>query len=590
MQLFLKQVIYLLGQDKNKLPFLFIIFLIASGLDLIGIGLIGTYVVLLADVKISSEIFVKLVRIFEIGSEKEQILLLTGYALIAVFLVKTIFSIWINRIIIRFSAKQHVRLTSFLMSSFQSLSYVDYIKRNSAEYVYSIHHLSSQYANHVVSPLLRMVSDGILIFGVIIFLAVQSPVGLGILVVLVLVMILFYDTLFRKKMAFYGEQCNLASETILKVVSEAIEGLKEIRILGKENYFHKKLMKTSNELMFFSIKSSVVQVSLRYLLELTMITFVVALVLSAVLLENSIDSLYSDLGVFGVACLRLFPTVNTFMQGLTQMRYGKDTVLRLFNDVNRLQKLDMKTSDVLRILPKHEKFKSLRLKNLCFFYPQSKTNIIDDISFDLKEGESIGFIGASGSGKTTLLDTVLGLFVPQGGSIEFNGSVLSKHLSEWRDQVAYIPQQVFLIDDSLRCNIALGVIENEIDDIKLDESLHRARLTNVVQSLPDGVETIVGERGIRFSGGQCQRIALARAFYHDRSVLIMDEATSALDNETEQEIINEMELLKGEITIIVIAHNLKTLKHCHRIYELQNGRIIGMGSYNEIIDLKASQM
>jgi ABC-type multidrug transport system fused ATPase/permease subunit len=250
----------------------------------------------------------------------------------------------------------------------------------------------------------------------------------------------------------------------------------------------------------------------------------------------------------------------------------------------------MKTFDDLRSLPKCEKFKSLRLKNLCFFYPQSKTNVIEDISFELKAGESIGFIGASGSGKTTFLDTVLGLFVPQGGSIEFNGRILTKHLSEWRAQVAYIPQQVFLIDDSLRCNIALGVNENEIDNIKLDESIHRARLTNVVQTLPDGVETIVGERGMRFSGGQCQRIALARAFYHNRNVLIMDEATSALDNETEQEIVNEIELLKGRVTIIVIAHNLKTLKHCDRIYELQNGKIIGMGGYNEILDLKASQM
>ena len=183
MQLFLKQVIYLLDQDKSKILFLLIIFLFASGLDLIGIGLIGTYVALLADIKISSEIFAKLLRFFEIGNEKEQILLLTGYFLVVIFLVKTVFSIWITRIIIRFSAKQHVRLTSFLMSSFQSLPYVDYIKRNSAEYVYSIHHLSSLYANHVVSPLLRMMSDGILICGVIIFLAIQSPVGLGILIV-----------------------------------------------------------------------------------------------------------------------------------------------------------------------------------------------------------------------------------------------------------------------------------------------------------------------------------------------------------------------------------------------------------------------
>ena len=586
MQLFLKKVIYLLDQDKNKLPFLIVIFLISSILDILGIGLIGTYVALLADVKISSEIFIKLIVFLGIGEEKEELVLWIGYALVAIFLVKTVFSIWINKIIVKFSASQHVRLSSFLMTSYQSLSYANYIKRNSAEYVYSIHHLSSQYANHVLSPLLRMVSDGFLVFGVIVFLALQNPLGLGLLVIFLAVMMVFYDTLFRKKMAYYGEQCNLASEAILKAVSESIEGLKEIRILGKELYFHQNVMRDSHRLSFFAIKSTVVQVSLRYLLELTMITFIVALVLSTLFLGNSIDLILPTLSVFGVASLRLFPTVNTFMQGLTQLRYGKDSVLRLFNDVNDMKRAGRGSSDNLGKVGEYEEFQNLTLKEVSFFYPESKSNAIKDISLQIQAGESIGFIGVSGSGKTTLLDTLLGLFMPQEGSIEYNGRILNNHLSEWQAQVAYIPQQVFLIDDSLRCNVALGIGENEIDDIKLHESLRQARLIDFVESLPDGVETILGERGIRFSGGQRQRVALARAFYHGRNVLIMDEATSALDNETEQEIVNELEQLKGEKTMIVIAHRLTTLKHCHRIYELQDGRIVSVGSYNEMIDSK----
>lgn len=585
MRLFLKQVIYLLGQDKDKLPFLIFVFIIASALDLIAIGLVGTYVALLANVQISSEIFFYLMGFFEVGSEKKQLLLWTGYAVVVIFSLKAIFLLWINKIIVQFSAKQHVRLASFLMSSFQSLPYVEYIERNSAEYVYSIHHLSSQYANHVVSPLLRMVSDGLLVFCVIIFLGFQSPAGLGLLVVLLSVMVLFYDTLFRKKMVFYGEQCNLASESILQAVSEAIEGLKEIRILGKEGYFHQKVMKDSYRLSFFSVKSTVVQISLRYLLELTMITFVVALVLSTLLLGDSIDLILPTLSVFGVASLRLFPTVNTFMTGMAQMRYGKDSVLRLFNDVYDLKRPGRESFSFLRTNAEYDDFQSLKLNSVSFFYPSSKSKVLNDISFQIQAGESIGFIGASGSGKTTLLDTLLGLFTPQVGTIEYNGKNINKQLRKWQSQVAYIPQQVFLTDDSLRCNVALGIDEDEIDDIKLQESLRRARLIDLVKSLPDGVKTIVGERGIRFSGGQCQRIALARAFYHGRNVLIMDEATSALDIETEQEIVKELEQLKGQMTMVMIAHRLTTLKNCHRIYELQNGKIVRMGSYAEIIEL-----
>ena len=198
-------------------------------------------------------------------------------------------------------------------------------------------------------------------------------------------------------------------------------------------------------------------------------------------------------------------------------------------------------------------------------------------------GESIGFIGPSGSGKTTLLDTLLGLFEPQKGCVEYNGRDIKKDLREWQTQVAYIPQQIFLIDGSLRQNVTLGINENEINETRVFESLRQARLIDLVEKLPQGVNTILGERGIRFSGGQRQRVALARAFYHGRNVLVMDEATSALDNATEQEIVSEIDRLKGTKTIIVIAHRLTTLKHCDRIYELRDGKIVNMGSYNEII-------
>jgi ATP-binding cassette subfamily C protein len=315
-----------------------------------------------------------------------------------------------------------------------------------------------------------------------------------------------------------------------------------------------------------------------------MMVFVIFLVLGALFLDRSEDLLLPTLSVFGVAALRLFPAVNTFMQSLMQMHYGRNSVSTLFNDVTDIKesvKIHINTSQPMQV---NEEFQTLSLNQVCFFYPDSKHNALDDISLKIHVGESIGFIGPSGSGKTTLLDTLLGLLEPQKGCIEFNGRNIKNNLKEWQSKVAYIPQQVFLIDGSLRENVALGLNENEIDEDKLLESLRQARLMDLVEKLPQGVNTILGERGIRFSGGQRQRVALARAFYHGRNILVMDEATSALDNATEKEIVTEIERLKGEKTTIVIAHRLTTLKHCDRIYKLQDGKIVNMGSYGEIIE------
>jgi len=225
----------------------------------------------------------------------------------------------------------------------------------------------------------------------------------------------------------------------------------------------------------------------------------------------------------------------------------------------------------------------LKLENVQYSYPQTKQAALQNLGLEIKVGESIGLVGPSGSGKTTLVDVLLGLLEPQSGTMEFNGQPLQEHLGEWRSQVAYLPQQVFLIDNSLRCNVALGEEESEIDETRLREALRQARLTELVEQLPQGVHTVLGERGVRLSGGQRQRVALARAFYHGRSVLVMDEATSALDNETEKEIVAEIQRLKGQKTMIVIAQRLTTVQHCDRIYRLEQGRIVEEGTPNQVL-------
>jgi len=582
MNTYLRQILHLLGKDKKKIPFLIFVFLVLSILDLVGIGLIGPYIALVTDVDVASVFFSGIAEFFDLPGDGDLLLRVLSYVLLSVFTIKTIFAIWINKSIIQFSENQQVRLKSFLMQAYQSLPYTEYIRRNSSEYVYSIQQLTSQYSGQVVLPLLRTVSDGMVALFILILLAFQDMFALTLLVFLLGLMITLNDVFFRDSLKTYGEEINNASAITIQGVREGMDGLKEIRVLGKERHFYQMVHINAKKQAFFGTKALTLSMSPKYMLELTMISFVVLFVLGTLFLGGNIDTLLPTLSVFGVASLRLFPAANTLIQSLIQIRYSRDSVSRLYNDYYKLKQPSGKEDQpVSTQMPKQ--FQVLKLDRVSFTYPQSEFKALNEISLEINAGESIGLIGPSGSGKTTLVDMLLGLLEPQQGNIQYNGEGVKTVLQQWRSQAAYIPQQVFLIDDTLRHNVAFGIDNDEIDNDRLQESLRQSKLIKVVEQLPQGVETILGENGVRLSGGQRQRVALARAFYHGRDVLVMDEATSALDDQTEQEIVKEIDQLKGKKTMIVIAHRLTTLKHCDRIYKLENGRVVAVGSYKELI-------
>jgi ATP-binding cassette, subfamily B, bacterial PglK len=583
---YLREIIFLMGKDRKKIKWMILAFFSLSIFDLIGIGLIVPYIALIAnpDIFTQSGLYPLFLSI-GFSPHTEESLITLSYLLLTIFFLKTVSVIWINQTILRFCFRRGAKLRSFLMRSYQNLPYSEYTNRNSSEYVYSIQSLANQYSQVILQSLLRLVSDGAVGIMILALLAWSNGPALLLLLLLLGGLMLTYDIFFRKSIRLFGKLSNDHSTKMIQGVHEGMEGLKEIRILGKKSFFYNVVKENAKKYSEVGAKSVVISTAPRYLLEFILVLFMVSLTFGVILLEQDSSKLLATFSMFGVASMRLIPSVNQVISGITQLRFGRHSVGLLYSDIRKLDDLSKKNrfdSNFID-LSKQESFESIALKNVDFYYPGKGGKILKDISIKIKAGESIGIVGSSGSGKTTMVDLLLGLLDPDKGCAFYNNMPLKENLVKWHSQVAYLPQQIFLIDNTLRNNIALGVKEEEINDGMIEEALNRARLIELVSQLPDGVNTILGERGVRLSGGQRQRIALARAFYHQRSVLILDESTSALDNETENEIVKEIRRLKGKKTIIVIAHRLTTVRHCDRIYRLDDGKIIESGSYKSVI-------
>ena len=579
---YLRELFFLLGEKKRSLPLILFFFLCLSALEVAGIGIIGPYVSIIISDNVMEGELAEYITMLGLPQEKESLLLTLGLILILIFLIKTISTILMNRAVIWFGAQLQVSVRSTLMESYQNMPYSIYLSRNSSEFVYAINNLCGTFQT-VITAFLKLISDFILILAVLVLLASQDIVALSIFVLILGGMVLAYDKIFNTSLKVYGEKTNTLTAKLLKNLNEGLDGFKEIRILGTEKFFYHKVVQSAKQLAVFQTKEALIATSPRYLLELVMVSFIVLLVVITLYIGGEIESIIVTLATFSIAGLRLLPATSALTSNLVLFRFSRDAISRLYNDFQIFKDLKLKARK-LESVTSSASFKKLELQNVQFSYIKGQTRALNKINISIESGEAIGIMGPSGSGKTTLVDILLGLLKYDKGLITYNNEPLNTDLTAWQSKVAYLPQEVFLLDDTIQNNVALGVQKEEIDQEKVYDSLKKSRLMEFVDDLPEGINTLLGERGSRISGGQRQRIALARSFYHEREVLVMDEATSALDNKTEKEIIDEIGFLKGKKTIIVIAHRLSTLKYCDYIYELDKGSIVRSGKPEDMIN------
>lgn len=565
---------HLIQKDWVIIPLMFFLFIVQALIELLGIGIIIPYVAFIANPDdVTNPQFDVFLGVIKDWFSSESLLIILSVMLVIVFTIKWVFGIFVSYYIAKFSMKQQVKLRMNIMRSHQLMPYKQYLTKNSSTFIYNMQTLVPTFTDNVLYHGIKAVSDVVIVIAIVgLLLFVNGVIFLGIVAVFG-VFVFLYDKVLKTRIMHYGKSMNQYSSDFLRTINESNSGLKEIRVLGAEHYFFKHALFATQKYGEANIKSRVVGVIPRFSLELIL---VIVLALLIVFSPEESKNL-STVVLFAVAGIRLIPAINTIMSAMVNIRVTRDSVFRLSRVIFESTKID----DNKLEKTKAQKFHSITMKNVYFEYHNADNTTLSDISLEIRAGESIGIIGQSGSGKTTMVDVILGLLTPNQGEMLFNDKQYDNDLCI--DSALYLPQQVFIVDSSLVANITLGA--DNIDFEKLNNAIKQARLSDLVDTLPDGVDTILGEGGMRLSGGQRQKIAIARAFYHDRELLIMDEATSALDQVSEADIIDEIKTLKRKKTVLLIAHRLTTVQHCDRIYKMEKGRIIAVGTPKEILNL-----
>lgn len=573
---------------------LLFLFIFVSGLEVIGTGMIAPFIAIAVKPDTIKNIY-WLNRIYnQINFHSEhQFLIFLGLVVVIAFYLKSFLAFNAQKTVFKFSFGLKRELSCKLLKAYIEAPYSYHLRINSATLVQNIINTTDAVCIGVVSTLLTSICNSTIIVALMFLLIKTNAVAL---ILIAVILLIFFGLLHPMKdsLARWNEEGFHAYGEMIRITNHGLGGLKETRVIGCESYFENQIEEQSEIYAKTTTLSSAYGNLPRFVLEPLMISFLISFTFLFITLnQNNTHNLTGVLGIFALASVRLMPAVGNLISGINVIRSSSYSLDRLFFDLKELEKEKLITnvnspSHSQNLLPNQNQqtfqfSDKVILDRITFQYPNSTTNVIKDISLSIRKGESIGLIGKSGAGKTTLVDVILGLFIPQFGDIKVDGVSVYNNLRAWQNMLGYVPQSIFLIDDTLERNIAFGVADHLIDKNRLKKAIEMAQLSEVVEQLPDGIKTVVGEAGVLLSGGQRQRVGIARVLYHEREILVFDEATAALDTETEHLITQATKALAGTKTIIIIAHRLSTIEHCDCIYQLEQGRILKSGSYQQVI-------
>ncbi|WP_245976677.1 ABC transporter ATP-binding protein [Oceanobacillus arenosus] len=566
-------------KEKKKLLILFFMMIIAAIFETVGIGLIAPFIGIITNPEIiqNQAILAYVYEFFNFQNTNAFIILLVAL-LLSVFIFKNLYLLLFNYLQVRVTTNQQVKLSRDLFQEYLTKPYTFHLQRNTADLLRNVNNEVPRVFQGIVISGFQLLTEILVIICISVLLFVTAPIAMITASILLGGSVFLFFKLQRNKIDQLGVEQQKVSSAMIKWVNQGLGASKEVKVSGKEAFFIKSYKEQSqingNNIRYMKM----LEVIPRYFIETLIMAIVLIVMLIIILQGTNATQLISTMALFAMAAIRLMPSINRVVALITTMRYSLPALNVVYEDLFMNKEENSSLSENVVEVNKGEKAfnNSIQLNEISFRYPNQKEYAVQNISLTIPISHSVAFIGESGAGKTTLVDIILGLFQPEKGSITIDGENLNDQKALWQQKIGYIPQTIFLSDDTIRGNVAFGMEANQIDDKEVWRALEQAQLKEFVEALPDQLETSVGERGVRLSGGQRQRIGIARALYHNPEILFMDEATSALDNETEKEIMKAIDGLKGEKTVIIIAHRLSTIENCDVVFKISKGRLVSI--------------
>jgi ABC-type multidrug transport system fused ATPase/permease subunit len=541
-------------------------------LETLGVGVVVPALVLMAqsDLVVRYPTLVPWLNYF--GNPSQEQLVIAGMLmLVGVYAVKVLFLAFLAWRQSRFVYELQSNLSQRLFAGYLRQPYSFHLQRNSAQLIHNTIGQVSDITN-VIQQGMMLITELLVLFGIATLLLSVEPLGALLVVSIFGLAGWGFNHLTRHHILRWGKARQFHEGLRLQHLQQGLGGAKDVKLLGRESDFLAQYRLHTVGSTRVAGRQATLQVLPRLWLELLAVVGLAVLVLVMIGQGKPLAALLPTLGLFAAAAFRLMPSVSRMLGAVQNVRFSLPVIDTLHAEFRLLEG----TKPLLSGHPLQFQ-NALTLDRVDYHYPETEARALSGISLSIPWGTSVGFVGGSGAGKSTLVDVILGLLTPASGIVKVDGVDIQSNLRGWQDQIGYVPQSIFLTDDTLRRNIAFGLSPDQIDEAAVWRAIYAAQLVQFVDDLPQGLDTVVGERGVRLSGGQRQRIGIARALYHDPPVLILDEATSSLDTHTERGVMDAVRALQGDKTLIIIAHRLSTVEHCDHLFCLERGMVIEEG-------------
>lgn len=512
----------------------------------------------------------RIVKFFNLGVDAEFAKKL-AVAMIILFFIKNVYQIFLIHRQNTFITRARNDMISRVMREFLNRPYEDYLGADIPT-VFRITDSDIPRTFTLMLSLLSLATELIVSIGLGAVILIMQPMMTIICVIVFILLTLFNSKLLKPRLNKIGKENQETQSRIAKWRLQAIYGLKDVKVLNRQDFFIRNYYESGKVGADLARDYAVMNNIPRILIETIFVTVILVYVLFSMLTSGNTKDVLAQLTAIGLAAVRIMPAVNRINTYLAEIAYNQYSLDFVYNNLTDSMKMDkaMRAERAAIAGPELHLEKEIEIKDITFAYPDSETNIFSGASMVVPKGKSVGIIGPSGAGKSTVVDIILGLLHVQSGEILCDGSNIFSNYDSWLAQIGYIPQTIYMVDESIRENIAFGIDADKIDEDRIWEVMEEAQLADFVKSLPEGLDTKIGDRGVRLSGGQRQRIGIARALYHNPEILVFDEATSALDNETEAAVMEAVNSFHGKKTMIIIAHRLNTIENCDIIYEVKD--------------------